>query len=354
MNHLDQAGVRTKKVLSPELIAAVKTADVNVVRSLLEAGAPATARDELSAQTALMIAAGRGSEDVVALLVSAGADVNAIDGKAGAAAIHKAAQGGHLAIVRKLVASGAFINLLCATTGHTPLIEAIWFGRDQIVDYLLSHDARIDVKTSYGFSLADHVTYAKRVNQSGPAQQALGRIEKLVAQRQTSDAVLQEQPLLVAALSGDASAVDACLRTAPDTEVRYPVVGSFSDGHTALLIAARDGHAAMVDVLIHAQADVNARDPIFGAVPLHKATYNGYEEITRSLAHAPHIDLNAQGPANGYTPLHDALWHGFRGCAEILVNAGARVDIVAYDRRLPIDIAGTVLPAGDPLLSQLQ
>lgn len=48
--------------------------------------------------------------------------------------------------------------------------------------------------------------------------------------------------------------------------------------------------------LVTAGADVNAVEPIFGAVPLHKATYNGYLEITRILAEAPNVNLNYQGP----------------------------------------------------------
>jgi hypothetical protein len=49
--------------------------------------------------------------------------------------------------------------------------------------------------------------------------------------------------------------------------------------------------------------------------------------------------LNYQGPSNGYPPLHDALWHAYPECAEVLLDARARVDLVAYDGKLPIDIA---------------
>jgi ankyrin repeat protein len=130
------------------------------------------------------------------------------------------------------------------------------------------------------------------------------------------------------------------------------VIGTLDDGHTALLIAARNGYLEMVQALIAAGADVNAVEPVFGAVPLHKATYNGYADITEALAKAPGINLNYQGPSNGYTPLHDALWHGYPDCARILLATGARKDIQGYDGLYPIDIAKREIP-GNPIIKEL-
>jgi ankyrin repeat protein len=130
-------------------------------------------------------------------------------------------------------------------------------------------------------------------------------------------------------------------------------VGGFDDAHTALLVAAREGHTALVEALIAAGADVNAVEPVFGAVPLHKATYNGRADITRILAGSAGIDLDYQGASNGYTPLHDALWHGFADCAEILLDAGARTDIVAYDGKLPLDLAIEKLGPAHALVARL-
>jgi ankyrin repeat protein len=117
--------------------------------------------------------------------------------------------------------------------------------------------------------------------------------------------------------------------------------------HTPLLVACRDGHEAIVTELLKAGADVNAVEPTFGAVPLHKAVYNGHAGITQMLVQQPGIDLNFQGWTNGYTPLHDALWHGFVDCARILVEAGARLDLKGHDGKLPIDIATEVFGKED-------
>jgi ankyrin repeat protein len=109
-----------------------------------------------------------------------------------------------------------------------------------------------------------------------------------------------------------------------------------------------------VKELLNAGADVNAVEPVFGAVPLHKATYNGYLEIARMLVKTPGVDLNYQGPSNGYTPLHDALWHGFADCATVLIEAGARIDIVAYDGKLPIQLASENLGESHPIIEKLR
>lgn len=132
------------------------------------------------------------------------------------------------------------------------------------------------------------------------------------------------------------------------------MVGSFEDGHTALLVAAREAHGDIVRELVAAGADVNAVEPVFGAVPLHKATYNGHADITRMLTAARGINLDYQGASNGYTPLHDALWHGFANCAGILLDAGARTDIVAYDGKFPLDLAIEKLGETHALVARLR
>ena len=84
-------------------------------------------------------------------------------------------------------------------------------------------------------------------------------------------------------------------------------------------------------------------DWVFKGAPIHKATYNGNPEILKILIEHPDIDIDIQGAINGYTPLHDALWHGYAECAEILVNAGARLDLKGHDGKTPLDIATDVL-----------
>lgn len=258
-------------------------------------------------------------------------------------------------MVKLLVEAGAHIDLQATTTGHTPLVEAIWFKSDDIVAYLIERNARIELKTYYGFTLDDHVNYAVAVSQGQDDQRKLARIKDLVAERRARDTRAREAARLIAAAQKKSlDDLTAALRAGAKTEERYPIVGSFDDGHTPLLVAARDGQIDMVRALLRAGADVNAVEPVFGAVPLHKATYNGHLEITRLLAAALGVNLDYQGPSNGYTPLADALWHGFADCAAALIDAGARTDIVAYDGKRAVDLAAEKLGNEHPVTQRLR
>lgn len=326
--------------MQSRLINAAKANNMGEALLVIPFGADPNTVDSETNQTVLMTAASRGYSDFVDLLLQYGADPNLIDRKAGVSALHKACQGGHLEVVKILVEYGAFINHQATITGHTPLIEAIWYKSSEIVDYFIRLDARIELKTYYGFSIDQHVDFAIKVNQNEEALEQLTKIKDLIAKRRAGDIEKKSSQILnMAVLNGDLESVKEALKQKVDIEKRYPIVGGFSDGHTPLLIAARDGHQKIVETLIEAGANVNAIEPIFGAVPLHKATYNGYVGIAKLLTEAKGINLNYQGPSNGYTPLQDSLWHGYANCAEVLLNAGARTDIVAYDGKIALDIA---------------
>jgi ankyrin repeat protein/ketosteroid isomerase-like protein len=318
------------------------------VQELLAAGAPADARDPASGLTALMIAAGRGDLGIVRVLLDAGADVHTTDSRAGATALHKACQGGSLEVVQALVQAGAFIDAVVPTTGHTPLLEAFWYKWPDIVGYLLEQDAAVNLGTHYGFSMEEHFAYTLNVNVLG--KERLQAAARLLEQRRRQDEeAARDDRLLAAVVADDVDAVRRLLAEGADTEIRFPVVNGFNDAHTPLLVAARDGHEEIVRILIEAGAQVNATEPTFGAVPLHKAVYNGHAEITRTLVAVPGIDLDFQGATNGYTPLHDALWHGFEECSRVLLAAGARLDLVGHDGKTPLDVAVENFGAGHDL-----
>lgn len=320
------------------LLQAVYDGNIEVVRECIKEDVDANTRDPKNGLSLLMIASGYGHTEMVELLLSSGADVNALDPRAGTSALHKACQRGSLAIVKLLVEAGAFVNLQTATTGHTPLIEAIWFKWPDIVEYLLEADSGLNLYTHYGFSLMEHFNYALKVTVKG--KDKMIKIKEILDRRQESDKKkIESQKLMAAVTAGNLQEVKKLIQAGADLEVRYPILNGFNDGHTPLLVASRDGHTEIVKELLEAGANVNAVEPTFGAVPLHKATYNGHADITRLLVQHPGVDLDFQGPSNGYTPLLDALWHGFVDCAEILINAGARLDLRGHDGKNALDIA---------------
>ena len=334
--------------MSSELISAVRGRDTARVTELLAAGADAREREAATGLTALMIAAGQADAPTVRVLIDGGADVLTADTRAGATALHKACQGGSLEVVKALVEAGAFVDAVAPTTGHTALMDALWYKYPDIAAYLLAQGTVLQVYTHYGFSLEQHFAYELNVNTFGK-DRLLEAEEHLNARRGDDERAVAAQELMAATAEGDTDRVRKLLERGAQVDERSPNLGGFNDSHTPLLVACRDGHDEIVRLLLAAGADVNAIEPTFGAVPLHKAVYNGHSGITAELVRQDGIDLDFQGATNGYTPLHDALWHGYGDCARTLVEAGARLDLLGHDGKTPLDLAVEVFGADHPL-----
>ncbi|HZF90736.1 ankyrin repeat domain-containing protein [Streptomyces sp.] len=338
--------------MSAELIAAVRARRTEQVKRLLEAGADPGTREASSGLTVLMIAAGQADPATTGALIAAGADVHTADSRAGATALHKACQGGDLDVTRQLVEAGAFVDAVAPTTGHTPLMDALWYKYPDLVEYLLDRGAGLKLHTHYGFSLEEHFAYELNVNTFG--KDKLLRAEQLLNERRERDSeTVEAQPLMAAVSAGDTDRVRELLAAGAEVDARHPMLNGFNDAHTPLLVAARDGHGEIVRLLLDAGADINAVEPCFGAVPLHKAVYNGHADITADLVARDGIDLDFQGATNGYTPLHDALWHGYADCVTVLLDAGARLDLVGHDGKTPLDLATEVFGADDPITERI-
>jgi ankyrin repeat protein/ketosteroid isomerase-like protein len=328
-----------------DLIAAVLDDETEGVRDSLVRGADANCRDPETGLTALMIAACHARPDLVKLLLDAGADVFAVDSRTGASALHKASQGGSVDVARMLVERGAFIDQPAPTTGHTPVMDALWYKWPQLVEYLLSQGANVNLATHYGFTLWDHLDFETKVNVAD--QELMATISSLFEAKRSADGEAEaDQPLMAAVVRGDTDATRDLIGKEADVNAVFPRVNSFQDGHTPLLVAARDGHEDIVAVLLAAGADVGVVDWVFKGSPIHKATYNGNTAILAQLLAHPDVDIDVQGPINGYTPLHDALWHGFTECASMLLDAKARLDLRGHDGKTPLDVAIGVYGSG--------
>ncbi len=167
---------------TPLIVAAREMAGPDIVRALLDLGAKIDAADQFG-DTALSLAAWRGSADVVSLLLErkAAFSVNTPDGRQllgfavakgladlfarmaekgadmgfdtgyGRSLLHAAAEGGSVPILELLLGKGLDINRKDAY-GWTPLHFAVDMGRTAAVEWLLSKGADAGARTLMGQS----------------------------------------------------------------------------------------------------------------------------------------------------------------------------------------------------------
>ena len=140
----------------------------------------------------------------------------------------------------------------------------------------------------------------------------------------------KKTPLYLATVQGHLSAVKYLLEKKAD-----PAICGV-EGDTILHVAAFYGHTPLVQLLLH-HLHVNLLDDD-GKQPIHKAVWGDPKPDVVKLLLEKEADPNAIN-AFGYTPLHWAAKHGHIASAELLIKAGAKLDIANQNHDLPFDLA---------------
>ncbi|KAI9785283.1 MAG: hypothetical protein M1816_000469 [Peltula sp. TS41687] len=269
---------------SPALHAAARRGHVELVKTLLEAGADVNAKQaDGFVETALQAASTAGHFEVVKSLLDAGADVNAEPAdNYSLTLLQRAVQLGHVEVVEKLLEAGADVNEKPANNyGLTLLQRAVEGCHVEVVEKLL--EAGIDVNAAWhGQSALElaiqggHVEVVERLLASGVDVNA-------VAVKAHDWSALQ-----MAAWRGHLDVVKMLL--AAHADVNAPAADE--DGRTALQAAAEGGHIEIVKTLLEAQANVNAAQAKHsGATALVLAVKGGNLEIVERLVEAG-ADIN--------------------------------------------------------------
>ena len=280
--------------------------------------------------TPLIIASSEGHFAIVRQLISAGANVHAKDGCPGRrrTALHYACQRGYLSIAVILLDNGSRPNEPDDCGQQTPLMCAIAFGHEDIALELISRLSgdEVGVKDSEGHSA---LYYAHRKTFSKCTELLLSKMDQGDEEdREVIDARAfvedyKEKILCRACKEGDLDKVKLLIREGYDIEeqVEYVHQSLFTYRHTLqkctpLTIASSEGHVDIVRELIRAGASMHNNEEVAGA------------------------DIHLKSKKDGRTALHIACAKGHLKCAQLLLDAGSRLNEADdYDNLTPLILA---------------
>ncbi|HYR89495.1 MAG TPA: ankyrin repeat domain-containing protein [Terriglobia bacterium] len=312
------------------LMAAASTGSMDVVRALVTHGADVNAREIRGSQTALMWAIAEKRTEVARYLIEHGADVKT-KSKAGLTPFLFAAQQGDLDSARLIAAAGADISAP-GPDGRSPLLIASAGGHEPLAIFLLGKGANPNAADRLGLTALHYAATA-------------GKLELI-------------KPLLAAGANPNSRAIRERANSGPYSTVDYPPVSII--GATPLFLAAEAGNAEAVRFLA-----ANGADPQLSTnektTPLIVAAGAGvYQDLANDQAQEEWkqrhfetgkvladlgVDVNAKGE-NGWTVLHAATYMGLDSLIQLLVEKGAKLDVMDNFGQTPLSIAEGVITVG--------
>jgi ankyrin repeat protein len=205
--------------------------------------------------------------------------------------------------IQALINAGVDINAK-DTGGNTPLHTAVRWNYPEVVELLLVHGARVDIKNDQGKTALDLVN-GRNVSPD---------IRKLVQDRQESTERTEKSFKLIKLSYPDLSKIENLISAgviidAQDKDKQY----------TLLHWATYNRHYEIVQLLLkQLEININAQDR-YGNTPLHLAAKKDYSEIVQLLLRQETINVNAQN-RYGNTPLHSAVMANSYESANFLLN----------------------------------
>ena len=244
--------------------------------------------------------------------------------------LHLAADNGNIEVLKYLVSQGANVNVK-DNYGRTPLQVAVNKNNLEMVEYLISHGADVNVKDSFSKSPLHDAA-------------SIGNIETVQilishgAQINAKDKI-NKTPLHHSVEKGHKKITQYLIS-------KNGVVNTKDDrGKYPLHYAASFGDLEQVKYLISKGAAVNARDK-FDLCPLHDAADYEHLEIVKYLL-SQGADVNAKGAyilgvinrTLGCTPLHIAAFRGNLKVVKYLISQGADVNLKNNEDQNALDLA---------------
>jgi len=214
-------------VSAQDILEAVKAGDANRVQALIEANpALAHARDE-SGNSAILLAVYYGRQEVVEALLARDVELN----------IFEAAAVGNINRVAALTEDDPGRVNAFAHDGFTPLGLASFFGRKDVVEYLLEQGAEVNATS--------HNRMKVMPLHSAVAHRHVGIAEVLLTHGANVNIAQQDgfTPLHEAAQNGQEEMAALLLAHGANVDATK------DDGQTPLAIARAEGHDVVADLL---------------------------------------------------------------------------------------------------------
>ena len=275
---------------------------------------------------ALHAAAGYGWDDITTKLIGLGFDVNLPALDSVSAPLHLAAEGGEKSTAQILLRADADVNAL-TKDGRTPLLIAAENAHSEVVDLLLQNGADV---TSQG---SDKMTALHYVARSGDVALTRKVLELGADVDSVSSEGIEGTPLHYSLQNGASEIVSLLLDHDASTEART------KQGNTPFLLACSWGQPSCLRILLErgAQAGVQNESAESG---LHMAALNGHANVLQILLEAPPALAFLDVPNEyGNTPLMCALLRGHTVACKVLLDHGARTDVVNTIARPPLHVA---------------
>jgi ankyrin repeat protein/L-ascorbate metabolism protein UlaG (beta-lactamase superfamily) len=240
--------------LSPLMIAAYNE-KLEIVATLLELGADPNHAPSIYGHSPLSTAIWSGNLEVVNLLIDHGADLQYRNSE-GETALHLAAAKGSIPIAQMLLTRGLDVNTI-DNGGRNPICQAMW-GQPEMVRWLIDNGSQVNAMTD---------------STGSPLQYAVGQGDTSIVRTLLSHGANVNghnanwsSPLYSAARDGNIATARILLEAGAD-----PNLTGISGLLTPLHSAAMAGKKDLVELLLNHGAAINAKDSL-GRTPLYYAT----------------------------------------------------------------------------------